>query len=112
MLERILQEISKTLKLIAKIAGVIYVLVGGIYFVTPTIMRAVSCNGQLSPTYFASWTWLFWPIGAYNTVALANRLNLPMEKVWIARWCYSDDDSVMQALIHPCCSAGSGPRQR
>jgi hypothetical protein len=112
MLERILEEISKTLKLIAKIAGVIYVLVGGIYFVTPTIISAVQCNGQLYTNYFTIGAWLFWPIGAYNTVALANRLDLPVEKVWIARWCYSDDDSVMQALIHPCCSAGSGPRQR
>jgi hypothetical protein len=53
MLERILEEITKTPKLIAKIAGVIYVLAGGIYFVTPTIMSAEGCSGQLSPTYFA-----------------------------------------------------------
>jgi hypothetical protein len=108
MLERILEGISQTLKLIAKIAGVIYVLVGGIYFVTPTIMSAVWCNGELSPNYFAGGTWLFWPIGAYKTVALANRLDLPVEKVWIARWCYGDDDSAMQSLIRPCCSKGSG----
>jgi hypothetical protein len=107
MLERILEGISQTLKLIAKIAGVIYVLVGGIYLVMPTIMSAVHCEGQLDTNYFTIETWLFWPIGAYNTVALANRLHLPVEKVWIARWCYGDDDSVMQALIRPCAAIGS-----
>jgi hypothetical protein len=108
MLERIFEGICRTVKLIAMIAGVIYVLVGGIYFVTPTIMGAVWCNGQLSPTYFASGTWLFWPISAYNTVALANRFDLPVGTVWIARWCYCDDDSAMQSLIRPCCSKGGG----
>jgi hypothetical protein len=101
MLERILEETSKTLKLIAKIAGVIYVLVGGIYFVTPTIMSAVQCNGPLLTNYFTIGAWLIWPVGAYNTVALANRLDLPVEKVWIARWCYSNDDSAFEALSRP-----------
>jgi len=26
---------------------------------------------------------------------------LPVEKVWIARWCYSNDDSAFEALSRP-----------
>ena len=107
MLEDIRDRSFKTFKLIATIAGAIYFWIGATFFAVPMVLNFPIC--EVSPTYIHPTSWLFWPIGIYRTIALANRLQQPVETVWIARWCFYDDQSAFDALSPP--SQRTTPKQ-
>lgn len=102
MLERLIDRISAAMTL-----GGIYVLIGAVYFVVPattnilnnfTETATTKSRECLTATDFTPMVWTFWPIDVYKTVSLAHRLDMPVEKVWIARWCFYDDDKAFEAL--------------
>jgi hypothetical protein len=103
MLERLSDRMSA-----AMISGwIIYMLIGAVYSVVPATVNAFTARPswdacRISATDFTPIAWVSWPVGVYKTVSLAHRLDRPVEKVWIARWCYWNNDDAFEALRpHP-----------
>jgi hypothetical protein len=88
MLERLTQGVSATVKFAAWFAVFIYLAIGAVYFIAPSVMALSSCKqGTFSTTSMLPTTWLFWPVGVYNTLNLARRLDIPVGTVWVERSC-------------------------
>ena len=88
MRERLTDGVSATAKFGAGLTLLIYLSVGAAYFIVPSAAGLTSCKeNTFSVTSMLPTSWLFWPIGVYNTVDLAQKLDLSVGEAWTERFC-------------------------
>ena len=95
MWERLTEGASAMVKFIAGVAMLVYLAIGAIYFVAPSVIGLNSCKeNTFTTTSVLPTTWLFWPGGVYNTIDLARKLDIPVGTAWIERSCPSHAEAL------------------